>query len=452
MGGGFSSAGEAFIAPSGAFVAGGGLGFRGVDFISGVFIPIPPASVDLNFATGQYSGVVGLPTAFLTTVRAAPAAYAVDASGNWSSFAANVPRITNLGLLAEESRTNAIRNNTMVGVVSGSPGTLPTNWSEFNPFTRSVVGSGTENGINYVDVRITGSTASQYALYFDTNTGIPSGNGVTWCISFFVKIVAGSTANINSFFTAADQYSSAPANLGSIGGGAFTPFASANPLGQSRFQSSASFTTNNAAVASIQPYLSFLTAAAAFDITLRIGWPQIEEASFATSPIPTAGTAAVTRAADVISLATPLVYGNAYSFFAQGVPESPVNNTQNQFMVGADDGTANNRVGVFRGSTTAAGAMVITNAGVGTAGGAGLWDVSQVGKIAGSASTGANGNVAFNGSAAVGIAQAAPAGSVLSSTKIGGSVGGVFANGFISRVALWQNVALGTGQLQALTI
>src|SRR5215467_10750232 len=84
---------------NGDFVAGGG-GF-GPNWV----LPFNP-TLDLNFATGQYFGVSGAPTSFLTTVRAAPPAYAVDSSGNWTSFGANVPRITNLGLLVEESRTN----------------------------------------------------------------------------------------------------------------------------------------------------------------------------------------------------------------------------------------------------------------------------------------------------------------------------------------------------------
>src|SRR5215475_3461812 len=103
MGAGFTQLGEAFVAPSGAFVSGGQLGLNRRSDFNGVALP-PAANVDLDFANGIYSGVVGLPTAFLTTVRAS-VGNAVAANGTWSSFATNTPRITNLGLLIEESRT-----------------------------------------------------------------------------------------------------------------------------------------------------------------------------------------------------------------------------------------------------------------------------------------------------------------------------------------------------------
>jgi len=125
---GFSQEGEFFIGSGGVFVPGasGGFGRPPQDFITGAggILPFNP-TVDLNFALGEYFGVSGSPTTFLTTVRAAPPALAVDASGNWLSFAANVPRITNLGLLVEESRTNLFLNSQApttqtIAVASGS--------------------------------------------------------------------------------------------------------------------------------------------------------------------------------------------------------------------------------------------------------------------------------------------------------------------------------------------
>jgi|SRR5215469_759575 len=450
MGGGFSTVGEAFVAPSGAFVANGGLGLNGRDFISGSLIPVPPANIDLNFETGQYIGVVGLPTAFLTTVRAAPAAYAVDNSGNWTSFAANLPRITNLGLTIEESRANRIRNNSMVGAVVGTPGTLPTNWSEFlGTGTRSVVAVGTENGINYVDIRLNGSASGQYALYFDTNIGVPVANGQTFTLSAFVKIAAGSTTNITSFFSAADQYSSVPAFLSTIGNQSFIPPATANPLGQSRGQST--FATNNAAVASVQPYISLIMAAGAFDITLRVGWPQFELGGAVSTPIPTA-SGSVTRAADVISLTNTPVFGNGYSSFVQSAPRAAIGTgIADQYFLVLDDGTINNYSRLFRSGLNGDASMtIVSGGGVGATGVGAVWNSNIYGKIAGSVNTVVNGNMAFNG-VSVGVPQVGPAGSLLSAVNIGSFGGANFLNGDITHLSIWTNTVLNTGQLAVLT-
>jgi len=61
-------------------------------------------------------------------------------------------------LLLEPQRTNSIRNSSMVGAVAGSPGTLPTNWTRQNSsgLTQTVVGVGVENGLQYVDINLSG--------------------------------------------------------------------------------------------------------------------------------------------------------------------------------------------------------------------------------------------------------------------------------------------------------
>lgn len=94
---------------------------------------IPPPSpffagvgTDLIFSTGQYLGVTGPISSFLTTSRASVGT-ASDLAGNWSSFAPNVVRQTNLGVWNEESRTNSIRNNSMQGAVVADGVELITN-------------------------------------------------------------------------------------------------------------------------------------------------------------------------------------------------------------------------------------------------------------------------------------------------------------------------------------
>jgi len=97
-------------------------------------LPFNP-NIDLNFATGIYFGVSGSPTSFLTTARAT-VGMAVDSGGNWTSFAANQPRITNLGLLVEEARTNLFLN-------SQAPATQTITVANGSVYTVSVYGNAT---------------------------------------------------------------------------------------------------------------------------------------------------------------------------------------------------------------------------------------------------------------------------------------------------------------------
>src|SRR4029077_4515010 len=86
-----------------------------------------------------------------------------DATGTMQTATANIPRWPYStatgelrGLLIEETRTNVIKNSTMAGAVAGTPGTNPTFWQvglSTTGFTQQIVGTGTENGIAYIDYR-----------------------------------------------------------------------------------------------------------------------------------------------------------------------------------------------------------------------------------------------------------------------------------------------------------
>ena len=130
----------------------------------------PQASFVLDFASNYYRGSgaqssspSALPGYNFTR---AIAAYAEDTAGNLIQFPSGAPRITNKGVLIEESRTNSIRNSTasngaVAGVV-GSGGSLPTNWIKDvgTGITWNVLGTGIEYGVDYVDVRFSGTCLS----------------------------------------------------------------------------------------------------------------------------------------------------------------------------------------------------------------------------------------------------------------------------------------------------
>lgn len=75
------------------------------------------ADLDLDFVNNRgWQGLLASPASLVTCTRAISGTghvydYAEDANGVWYPFSANTPRITNKGLLVEESRTNSLRTS-----------------------------------------------------------------------------------------------------------------------------------------------------------------------------------------------------------------------------------------------------------------------------------------------------------------------------------------------------
>jgi hypothetical protein len=192
------------------------------------------------------------------------------------------------------NRTSAA-TATIANVSVQSAGALPTNW--LNPSgtlinggaTYNVVGVGTTNGANTIDIRIVGTpTGSQFAnLFTDSNTNTACVYGQTWTGSALMAIVGGSTTNL----TQLNQLISGRV----AGGGAGTLSLSTSVLSLgstlTRVSTSATVTASTDVFLNMTAF-SINVSAAPIDITVRVGWPQLENNSLINSTVASAVKAA----------------------------------------------------------------------------------------------------------------------------------------------------------------
>jgi hypothetical protein len=263
--------------------------------------------VPARFKTGKmYSQIPTSGDGDFTVTRNTTATRLNDA-GAIESVASGIPRLDYSvsgfvtgcpALLVEPAATNQIRNNSNAGAVTGTPGgTLPTNWTEaLVGLTRSVIALGTENGVPYIDVRLSGTAnASAASLNFESTTQIVATSGQVWTNSVYLKSIAAPNPYANVRVGMIDR-TSGGVFIATGQGSDLTLTSTLNRFSLTRALSSGS------TVARVQPNVVFnLVSGTAYDFTVRIGYPQMELGSVATSVIPTtAGTGS--RSADVISV------------------------------------------------------------------------------------------------------------------------------------------------------
>jgi hypothetical protein len=255
----------------------------------------------------------------ITFTRASNATF-FDANGTLQTASNDTPRFdhdpadgSSKGLLIEEARTNSIRNSQAGGAANGVIGSgtvptpaLPTHWGHnglANNVSGEVMGTGTENGLAYVDLKISGtpSATASVTLRLENTNHVVGANAQTWTNSAYVKLQAGSLANTVVRIGVQGRDASGVLVSGETTQNDITPTGSA--LAEQRY--SVTRTMANAGVERVMPYLLVpYTSGQAIDLTLRIAAPQLEQGAFPTSYIPTT-SAAVTRSADS-AVVTPI--------------------------------------------------------------------------------------------------------------------------------------------------
>ncbi len=388
-----------------------------------------------------------------TFTRSGATATRVNSSGVLETVAANTLRIDHdpvtlacLGYLCEEQSANAIRNSTMVGVVAGSPGTLPTNWSLAPAgLTQTVVGAGVESGVPYVDVRLSGTATSALAQFLlDQNTAIAASASQAWTQSVYMRLVGGSLANVNSISPGIVYRDASGTSLAS--GGTAASVTTDALIVQRRSHTSTSPASTSYAQGSVN--LSVVNGGAV-DITLRIGAPQLEQKAFATSYIPTS-TVAVTRNADALRCST--LASQAWFNQAEGsvvVRARRYHVTASGSLCEWANGSVTNRVLTLV-RINRQSAVEITNASVTTSATCltahGASDEFRV-----ASAVGPSGNAISLNGGAVGVGGSAPVGSGYTTFDIGRTAwAATYFGGTIARLDYY-NRRLSNAELQALT-
>jgi hypothetical protein len=192
---------------------------------------------------------------------------------------------------------NHIRNSEATGAtvgVIGSGGVMPTNWAagtgaSSNGISSEIIGTGVENGLAYIDIKVSGTpTATSTANFFtDATNQIAASSGQTWSGSAYVKRQSGSLTSATVVVILETRNSS---NVFVADGTSQTITPTNAALNTQRVTMSDAL--SDASVAFVNLFIRVnYTNGNPIDLTLRIAAPQLEIGSTATDYNPTTGTA-----------------------------------------------------------------------------------------------------------------------------------------------------------------
>jgi hypothetical protein len=202
-------------------------------------------------------------------------------------------------LLAEEARTNSIRNSTMQGAVA--PNIAPTGWAILlsPPGVSRTVSVVNENGMVCLDINVTGTPTVGGSLQINhiVNTDVSATSGQVWTYSNYLRVSAGQLpGNVSHIFQERDAAGAST----TVGTTTLATITDAPIVTQRR--ATTRTLSGGASIAFVTARTDvFLPANIPVDFTLRIGLPQLELGASTSSPIPTFGTA-LTRSADNLSM------------------------------------------------------------------------------------------------------------------------------------------------------
>lgn len=174
-------------------------------------------------------------------------------------------------------RRNRLANSASKG---GSSGVLPFDWSfasyDSNPgLTYTIVGTGIEDGIRYTDIQVSGTyagggTNNRQLVFSPVSQSFPLLYGDSHVISAYVKLAAGSLTNV-TFDIGFNQWPINGARV-AIPVTAFVP-------NNGRLRDQRVFCANvcnQPTAATLECKIDFNFVAGPIDVTLRVGWPQLE--------------------------------------------------------------------------------------------------------------------------------------------------------------------------------
>lgn len=284
----------------------------------------------------------------------------------WQTYGANTARFFDSAqaLLIEPQTTNRIRNPRGEGGI-----TSPPSWAVFanNGLTTSIAGRGTQDGREYVDLRLNGtSTGTFYVQVFD-NIAAAVTAGQSSIGSVWVSVVGGSLNNITSFAT----------QLRWSAGGTNSVFSTPTSTPTRLTHIGVAPTV---ATSVFYGYTLEFNSGVAIDVTFRFSWPQLEtNRSFLLTPAlpPVGALGASTRGVDNIS--APLI-SLGLSNLAQGTGCTVLwaggffatNFDSQQTIVAIDDGVAQNRFELRIGRQAQPESLLVIDSAQYPAGGTGL--------------------------------------------------------------------------------
>lgn len=222
----------------------------------------------------------------------------VDASGSLKNdLPANAARFDYTNgkrqLLLENQGTNVLRNNTFQGGTVGTT-TLPTNFSVGNNggLAVTLINKGEESGVDYADFRVNGTSTQTTTFFIELDSqSAASAVNAAWTMTAYMKRVTGAPPAL--MFDVVQRGST-----DNYVADAFIPL----PLTDKLERLGGAVITSHASVTQVRGRITFAsTTGTAYDFTVRIGLPQLEQSPFASAPIKTSG-AAVTRAIESFRL------------------------------------------------------------------------------------------------------------------------------------------------------